>query len=245
MRPEDSTSYSSLCYTIAMKYTLRDPYPEELDVIFKEHHPLVRLLLHARGISDNETAEKFLNPDYDLHTYDPFLLKGMDRAVERVLKAIDENEKICVYTDYDCDGIPAGVVLHDFFKKIDFQNFINYIPLRNEEGYGLNHEAIQNLIAEGVTLIITGDCGITDCAEVAFAQKNGVDVVITDHHIPGFTLPPAFAVINPKQKGDAYPDKMICGSGVIFKLVQALCSRLHSLKIENFKLKIAHFPQHW
>src|SRR5581483_8378592 len=159
--------------------------------------------------------------DYD-KTHDPFLLKNMDKAVERILKAVESNEKIALYTDYDCDGIPAAVVLHDFLKKINFTNFVNYIPLRNEEGYGLNHDAVESLINDGVTLIITADCGITDCAEAEFAQSKNVDVIITDHHIPGEVLPRALAVINPKQEGCLYPDKMICGSGVAFKLVQAI-----------------------
>jgi len=199
-------------------YAVREQPPED---ILKSYPPLVRELLYARNIEDEITAEDFLNPDYD-KTHDPFLLKNMDKAVERILKAVESNEKIALYTDYDCDGIPAAVVLHDFLKKINFTNFVNYIPLRNEEGYGLNHDAVESLINDGVTLIITADCGITDCAEAEFAQSKNVDVIITDHHIPGEVLPRALAVINPKQEGCLYPDKMICGSGVAFKLVQAI-----------------------
>ena len=208
------------------KYSLRGPIPDEIDEIFKEHHPLVRSLLHSRGIFDRESADVFLNPDWQKHVHDPYLLKNMDKAVKRILKAIQRDEKVAIYSDYDCDGIPGAVVLHDFFKKIGFTNFVNYIPMRNEEGYGLNHEAIKGLIDDGVKLIITIDCGITDCAEAEFAQSKGVDVIITDHHIPGKILPKAFAVINPKQKGCQYPEKMICGSGVIFKVVQALVSKM-------------------
>ncbi len=163
----------------------------------------------------------------------------MDKVVERILQAIEHNEKVCIYSDYDCDGIPGAVVLHDFFRKIGFNNFSNYIPMRNEEGYGLNQAAIESIIADGVTLIITIDCGITDYAHAEFAQSHGIDLIITDHHIPGEEVPKAFAVINPKQKGCEYPEKMICGSGVIFKVCQALCSRIRSqFKILNFKFKI-------
>ncbi|MBI4155978.1 MAG: single-stranded-DNA-specific exonuclease RecJ [Candidatus Zambryskibacteria bacterium] len=203
-------------------YAIRDDIPKEIDENLKSYHPMVRAMLHSRGIVDNETAQKFLNPDYDAHTHDPFLLKNMDKVVERILKAISENEKIAIYSDYDADGIPGAVVCHDFLKKIGFTNFVNYIPLRNKEGYGLNHDAIAGLIADGVKLIITIDCGITDYAEAEFAQRSGADIIITDHHIPGEDVPKAFAVINPKQKGCTYPEKMICGSGVIFKVVQAL-----------------------
>ena len=227
------------------KYALRDPVPSNIDDILKVYHPMVRSLLHARGIVDTDEAEKFLNPDYDLHTHDPFLLKNMDKVVKRILSAIAKGEKVAIYSDYDCDGIPGAVILHDFFKKIGFNNFVNYIPHRNEEGYGLNHEAVSQLIDDGAKLIITIDCGITDLAETKFAQSRNVDVIITDHHIPGKKLPKAFAVINPKQKDCKYPEKMICGSGVIFKVVQALCTRLDSLKIENCKLKIATFPVGW
>src|SRR5581483_10075928 len=131
-------------------YAVREQPPED---ILKSYPPLVRELLYARNIEDEITAEDFLNPDYD-KTHDPFLLKNMDKAVERILKAVESNEKIALYTDYDCDGIPAAVVLHDFLKKINFTNFVNYIPLRNEEGYGLNHDAVESLINDGVTLII-------------------------------------------------------------------------------------------
>ena len=213
---------------MAKTYALREAIPRDVDEILKAYHPLVRELLHARGIKDMDEAEVFLNPDYDLHTHDPYMLKNMDKVVKRILSAIENNEKVAIYSDYDADGIPGAVVLHDFFKKIGFANFVNYIPLRNEEGYGLNHDAIESLVKEGVKLIITIDCGITDLQEAEFAQKSGVDIIITDHHIPGAKLPKAFAVINPKQKGCKYPEKMICGSGVIFKVVQALCIRLNS-----------------
>ncbi len=213
----------NLCYTTTMKkYSLREPVPQDIEESLKVYHPMVRALLHARGIADGETAEKFLNPNYDTHLHDPFLLKNMDKVVKRILKAIEKNEKVCIYSDYDCECIPGAVVLHDFFKKIGFNNFINYIPMRNEEGYGLNQTAIESIIADGVTLIITIDCGITDYAHAEFTQSQGIDLIITDHHIPGEEVPKAFAVINPKQKGCDYPEKMICGSGVIFKVVQAL-----------------------
>ncbi len=224
-----------VCYTNEMKkYALRNPVTQNVDETLKPYHPLVRSMLCARGISDVEGSEQFLNPDYLLHLHDPYLLKDMKKVVDRILKAIEKDEKIGIYSDYDADGIPGAVVLHDFFKKINFNNFVNYIPLRNEEGFGLNDEAIENLNSQNVKLIITIDCGITDVTQVDLANSFGIDVVITDHHIPGKKLPKAFAIINPKQKGCDYPEKMLCGAGVIFKVVQALI-----LEIRNLKLEIA------
>ncbi len=213
------------------KYAIRDAIPEEVSENLKQYDELVRQLLHARGIHEIEEAERFLNPDYNTHMHDPYLLKGMDKAVKRILKAIEKNEKIGIFSDYDADGIPGAVVLHDFFKKIGYSNFINYIPMRNEEGFGLNVSAIQNLVSQGMKLMITIDCGITDIEEVDFANKHKVDVIITDHHVPHGKLPKAFAIINPKQEDCDYPEKMLCGSGVIFKVIQGM---IHS---EGFKEK--------
>jgi single-stranded-DNA-specific exonuclease len=211
------------------KYALRDSIPKDIDESLKAHHSLVRALLYARGISDVESSLQFLSPDYEKDLHDPYLLKDMDKVVKRILGAIAEDEKIGIYSDYDADGIPGAVVLHDFFKKIGYNNFVNYIPLRNEEGFGLNNEAITNLNDQGVKILITIDCGITDVEQVNTANKFGIDVIITDHHIPGKKLPKAFAIINPKQKGCEYPEKMLCGAGVIFKVIQAL---INSKKIE-------------
>lgn len=191
---------------------------------------LTKKLLANRGIKDEEDIEKFLYPDYDKHLHDPFLFTDMDKAAERILIAVRNKEKIILYTDYDTDGIPAGVLLHDFFKEIGHSNFENYIPHRNDEGYGLNQNAIELFQRNGARLIITADCGITDIEEISHAQKNGIDVIVTDHHLPlqdefgSEILPNAYAVINPKRKGERYPFQMLCGAGVAFKLVQAVLS---------------------
>ncbi len=212
-----------MCYTTRMKkYALRKEIPKKMNKTFEKYSPLTRELLFARGITDAESAEKFLNPDYEKHLHNPHLLKGMKKVVDRIVLAIEKKEKIAIYSDYDADGIPGAVALHDFFKKIGYQNFVNYIPLRNEEGFGLNHEAIDSLVVDGVSLLITIDCGIADVEQIEEAKKHKLDVIVTDHHIPGKKLPPAFVIINPKQKGDKYPEKMLCGAGVIFKIIQAL-----------------------
>lgn len=207
------------------RYAVREEIPAPVKEELSEHTELLAHLLFHRGVETRSAAETFLNPDYEKHLHDPFLMKDMDRAVERILQGMDRNEKIVVYSDYDCDGIPGGVLLHTLFTKIGYAHFTNYIPHRHDEGYGLNTVAIEKLSAAGNTLMITVDCGITDVEQVAHAQSLGMDVIVTDHHLPGEQLPPAFAVVNPKRADDTYPDPMLCGAGVAFKLSQALLSR--------------------
>src|SRR3989344_1190924 len=182
---------------------------------------LLDTLLEKRGIKNRDV---FLNPHYERDFHDPFLLGDMKKACERILEAIEKKEKIVIYADYDCDGIPGAVMLSDLFKKIGYKNYEVYIPQRNSEGYGLNIEAIKQFINQKVGLLITVDLGISAVEEVKLAEKNGVNIIITDHHIPPATLPPAFAILNPKvaKNGISYPEKMLCGAGVVFKLIQAL-----------------------
>jgi single-stranded-DNA-specific exonuclease len=192
----------------------------------KSFPPLQQKFLAYRGIETCAEAEKFLHPDWERDTHDPFLIFNMEKAVERILRGIAENEKIVLYTDYDCDGIPAGVILHDFFKKIGYENFQNYIPHRHIEGYGVNIPAVEEFAKGGATLMITADLGITDADAVARAQALGIDVIVTDHHLPQEEkMPQAYAVINSKQKEDTYPDPMLCGAAVAWKLVSALVAR--------------------
>ncbi len=188
-------------------------------------HPIPRRLLEKRGLTDEDEIVRFLAPDYERDMHDPFLLPDMERAVLRILAAIEARERITIFTDYDTDGIPAGVVLHDFFVKIGYNNFENYIPHRHKEGYGLNIPAIEGFARAGTTLMITADCGITDVAQVMRAQELGIDVVLTDHHLPGEVLPPAYAVINHKRADNAYPFPELCGCAIAWKLVCALLAR--------------------
>lgn len=188
-------------------------------------------LLFYRNIKTPQEKEDFLNPNYEKHIHDPFLLKDAKKAAERIIKAIEENQSIVIYSDYDADGIPAGVLFHDFFKKINFKNFINYIPHRHDEGFGLNVDAVNQFIKDKVNLLITLDCGISDIEAVKVAKENGIDVIITDHHEPHEELPQAFAIVDHKQKDCDYPEKILCGSGVGFKLIQAI------LKIKRFDMK--------
>lgn len=207
------------------KHTRTEPVPDDVAEELKEHSDFTKILLYNRGIKTQKDADKFLNPDYRRDIYDPFLILNMEKAVDRIIRAIDGDEKIVVYGDYDCDGIPGSVVMHDFFKKIGYENFSNYIPHRHKEGYGLNNPAIEKFAKDGITLMITVDLAITNVDEIALAQSLGIDVIVTDHHLPQEILPPAYAIINSKQADDTYPDKMLCGAGVAWKLVQALLKK--------------------
>jgi len=200
------------------------PKSEVLDEL-NEYNELTRQLLYNRCIVKKEAAEIFLNPSYERDINDPFLMHDMEKAADRILFSIEKNEKIFIYGDYDCDGIPGSVILHDFFKKIGYENFENYIPHRHKEGYGLNKEAIEYIAKKGASLLITVDCGITDIEEVELAGELGMDVIITDHHLVEDKLPKAYAILNSKKEDCTYPDTMLCGAGVVWKLVQALLKK--------------------
>lgn len=208
-----------------MTYRVREEIGKNVRKELEEHSELVAKLLGARGVASRAEAEAFLNPNYEEGLYDPLLLNDIEVAAERILKAVADNGKITIYSDYDADGIPGAVVLSDFFKKIGYDNFINYIPHRNREGFGLNVAAIEKLANEEVKLIVTIDCGIGDTDEVARANELGVDVIITDHHLPNGELPQAFAIVNPNHPDCSYPNKHLCGAGVAFKLVQVLMQK--------------------
>jgi single-stranded-DNA-specific exonuclease len=204
-------------------YRLADIISEELEIELSEYSRLQKQLLVNRGLDNKEAANIFLNPSYDEGLHDPLRLNNIDLAVERILKAIKDEEKVTIFSDYDCDGIPGAVVLHDFFKAIGYDNFSNYIPHRHYEGFGLSSEAVEKIAAEEAKLIITIDCGTTSNYAVDKANGLGLDVIITDHHEAGEELPKAVAIVNPKL-GD-YPFDGLSGTGVVFKLVQALITK--------------------
>jgi single-stranded-DNA-specific exonuclease len=202
-------------------FPLFDALDEKTRAELAQYDDLTAALLARRGVGTALEAQAFLSPSYDEHLGDPLLIKDMEKAAKRIAKALTDKERITVWSDYDCDGIPGGVVLHDFFKKVD-ANFCNYIPHRHHEGFGLNTEGIDKLKADGVSLIITVDCGIADVAAVAHANSLGIDVIVTDHHLPGEVLPAAYAIVDPKQEGETYPYKDFCGGGLAWKLVCAM-----------------------
>ena len=186
-------------------------------------HPMVARLLCLRGLADPETAARFLTPSLD-HLHDPFRLADLGRAVERIDRALLQQERIAIHGDYDVDGITSTVILRRALELLGGQ-VVHFIPERLRDGYGLQPAAIERLHAEGVHLIISVDCGIRGTDAARRAKELGVDLIITDHHEPEETLPPALAVINPKRHDCSYPDKNLAGVGVALKLVQALCLR--------------------
>jgi single-stranded-DNA-specific exonuclease len=219
-----------------MSYSIRRSITNEEQLKLASFSPLLSHLLFHRDLQDTESAHAFISPDYDLHVHDPFLLKDAERSAERILRAIKSDERITIYSDYDADGIPGAVIWHDFFTRIGYTHFSIYIPHRHNEGFGLNRGAIDKLASEGVKLLITLDCGITDVEPVAYAVSKGMEVIITDHHEPPELLPPAFAIVNHKQKECTYPDKNLCGSAVAFKLIQAIIKKDRELRDRSYDL---------
>ncbi len=193
-------------------------------------------ILKDRGFTKGE-IEEFLHPEYNEDKggmYDVSRMKDIDKATSRIWQAIEKKEKICIYADYDADGVPGAVTLYEFFRKIKYEeNVVVKIPHRHSDGFGLHTHLIDEVHKEGVTLMITIDLGISNVKEVAYANNLGLDVIITDHHLPHEELPAAYAILNPKQADCGYLEKMLCGSGVIYKLVHRLVqqARSHGYKI--------------
>jgi len=186
--------------------------------------PVLANLLVQRGIDNVERAKKFFEPKLsDLH--DPFLMKDMDRAVERVERAVRDNEKIMVYGDYDVDGCTAVALVYKFLRHIGHKNLVFYIPDRYTEGYGISVKGIDHAARKGVGLIIALDCGIKAMEKVAYAKQKGVDFIICDHHLPADEIPEAVAVLDPKRVDCSYPFDELSGCGVGFKLVEAYARR--------------------
>jgi single-stranded-DNA-specific exonuclease len=186
--------------------------------------PLTAAVLLSRGITDAPAARRFLAPDLQ-HLLDPALLTGMHHAVERLLAAIRAQEKILIYGDYDVDGTVSVVILKRAIEMAGGQASF-HVPHRLRDGYGMRADVIERAAAMGVALIISVDTGIRASTVVEAARERGIDVIITDHHLPDAELPPALAVLNPNRRDCLYPDKNLCGAGVAFKLVQALLATL-------------------
>jgi len=194
---------------------------------------LIASILLNRGITEEEKIRVFLNPTrYDF--YDPFLLPDIDIAVERIIKAINNKEKIIIFGDYDVDGITSTTVLKKFLDERGMK-VSTYIPNRLKEGYGLSKQAIKQIAEEGFDLIITVDCGISGIEEVEYANSLGIEVIITDHHETLDNLPNAIAVIDPKRKDSKYPFNQLAGVGVVFKVIQALCKTMNLEEKEYLK----------
>jgi single-stranded-DNA-specific exonuclease len=201
-----------------------NPRVEEKLAAALQIRPLAARLLVNRGITSIEAARDFLTPSLQ-RLHDPFLMRGMAEAVNRLTQSLQSQETIGIYGDYDVDGITATAVLRWFFRDIGVP-VPYYLPHRMREGYGLNAEAVRKLADEGIRVLITVDCGITGHEEVQLARRLGMDVIVTDHHQVPPTLPEAVAVLNPHQAECGYPAKELAGVGIAFKLVMALRGRL-------------------
>lgn len=201
----------------------------------KKFHPLILQLLASRGLAEEESINIFFKPDYATGIHDPFIFADMEKAVARIVSAKDKKEKVAIFGDYDADGVTSSALLFEVLTRFGFQDIEVYIPDRQLEGYGMNVEALDHLHKEGVKLIITVDCGVTNVSEVAHARGLGVDVIVTDHHHVPKILPEAVAVINPHIEGCAYPFKNLAGVGVAFKLAQALYQRLDPKNVDQLK----------
>lgn len=183
-------------------------------------HPAICKILVQRGIDNFEDAKKYFRPSLD-ELHDPWLMKDMDKAVERIIRAVQSKEKILIYGDYDVDGTTAVSCMYRFLKKF-YSNIDFYIPNRYREGYGISKAGIDFANENGFTLIISLDCGIKSVDHIVYANELGIDFIICDHHLPDDELPQAVAILNPKQKDCNYPYKELCGCGVGFKLISAL-----------------------
>lgn len=187
-------------------------------------HPALCRILALRNIKDFESAKLFFRPELS-HLHDPFLMKGMDKAVKRISEAIEWHERILIYGDYDVDGTTSVAVVYSFLKKQYNGQLEFYIPHRYREGYGVSKAGIDYAHANGFTLLITLDCGIKSVELIAYAQSFGIDVIVCDHHTPDDVLPPALAILNPKQVDCPYPYKELSGCGIGFKLITALAKQ--------------------
>ena len=215
------------------RWTILADDKEQTDLLQKalNIHPVLCKILSQRGIDSFDKAKDFFRPQLtDLH--DPWLMKDMDKAVDRIVTAINSQEKILVFGDYDVDGTTSVASLYQFLKKLTF-NLDFYIPHRYREGYGVSKAGIDFAKENGFTLIISLDCGIKSVDLIAYAKELKIDFVVCDHHMPDKELPPAIAILNPKQQDCTYPYKELCGCGVGFKLMSALADKLN-LPAESF-----------
>ena len=207
--------------THTKRWVIASPLTSQADEALAKFPPILKQILFNRGMGTDAEARAFLKAEPSANT-DPFQLIGMDATVERICYALEHNEPIAIYGDYDVDGVTATALLVQALAGFG-GNVRGYIPNRFDEGYGLNREALDSLKEDGVKLVITVDCGIRSPDEALHARTIGLDLIISDHHHPdGENLPPAFAVINPKRHGDPYPDKDLAGVGIAYKIVEAL-----------------------
>lgn len=207
-------------------YTALAGSPRGGEAALRGHSRLIAALLWRRGIRTAAEAAGFLQPSWERDVHDPFLFLDMRKAVDRLMKAVKDGEKIVVHGDYDADGVSGSVVLHSTLKAIGADVSV-YLPHREKDGYGMNSPSIEKMAADGAKVIVTCDCGISSGTEITLAVSLGIDVIVTDHHTLPPELPPAYAILHPLREGETYPFRHLTGGGVAFKLCQALWKEAH------------------
>jgi single-stranded-DNA-specific exonuclease len=234
---------------IQKRWTTKEADPEWTKSLYEslKIHPILCRILASRGIRNFQEAKDFFRTD-ETHLLNPFLMKGMQKSIDRIHQAITNNEKILIYGDYDVDGTTSVAVVYQFFKTVIESKSENsslktqiefYIPHRFTEGYGVSQKGIDYAIEHNFTLIITLDCGIKSVDLVEYANQHNIDTIVSDHHLPGEIVPNAFAILNPKQADCSYPYKELCGCGIGYKIISAYASQYNiDQAIVNYHLDL-------
>lgn len=210
-------------------YSLFPKIPKDHELL-KNYSPIMAQLLVNRGLTTAEQAHAFIHPKYE-DNHNPFDLFDMEKSLERIYTAIQAEERITIYADYDADGVPGSVILASLFDKIGFENYDIYIPHRHDEGYGIHIPALEKIKDSGTRLIVTIDVGITGFEAADWCKENDIDLIISDHHLPAKDkngdekLPDSYALVNPKRSECHYPDPMLCGCGVMYKIIQGFVQK--------------------
>lgn len=218
-----------------LNWKIKNADAGNLEIGLEKFHPLIVRLLRSRGIKSRQEMESFFGLDYEKDLVDPVHITGMEKAIDRIVEAREAGEKIAIFGDYDADGVTATAIIFETLEQLGFKEIIYYIPDRQTEGYGMNEEAIKHIKKKGAKLIITVDCGITNCDEVKKAKELGIDVIITDHHHVPQSIPEAVSIINPKIKDSGFGKNDLSGVGVAFKLAQALYKKMDPDRIDQLK----------
>lgn len=208
------------------RWVIAPPIDDALKTQFPDLDPVVLQLLYNRGRTTQALMDEFLMPDYSQDVHDPYLLRDMKKAIDRIVEAVEKKEKIMIFGDYDVDGVSSVSVLVWTFRDLHIPNVDVYLPDRYSEGYGLNIPAVEEFAKNGVSLLITCDCGTSNVAEIAKANELGIDVIVVDHHKKAPEVPKAFAILNPFFDEETYPEKKLCSTGIAFKLATALFQKL-------------------
>lgn len=221
---------------MSKKWKLAEPIPDNFTDQFPDINPIVLQLLYNRGIVTQEAIDEFFNADFIADICDPYVLIDMERAVKRIFRAVDNNEEVLIYGDYDADGVTSSALLYDIFTQIGLRPEV-YIPQRETEGYGLNEGAVKEIIDRKFSLVVTCDCGVSNFDEVELFNNAGVDVIITDHHKEPEKLPNAYAIIHPGLARENYKTKNLAGVGVAYKLASGIIKSELFVKSEAEKEK--------